>query len=169
VAAPAELLEGAEGEPVQDVQADAEPDAPTLEPIEQVTETAQAATTDREQAIAPLPIPGSVATQVEAVETAPATEEVLAPVRVAEAQVTEPQRVAVAEPQQSVPAVQPAPVETAAALVESGLVMVETSPDRVQNWRQPEQAVEVPLPRRRGPAPAPEQPAENLVQIETRK
>jgi ribonuclease E len=169
VAAPAELLEGAEGEPVQDVRVDAGPAASTPEPLDQVTETAQAATTDREQAIAPLPIPGSIARQVEALETAPAAEEVLAPVRVAEAQVTEPQRTAVEEPQRSVPAIQPEPAETAATVEASGLVMVETSPDRVQTWRQPEQAFEVPAPRRRGPAPAPEQPAEALVQIETRK
>jgi ribonuclease E len=64
------------------------------------------------------------------------------------------------------------PVTLSATLEQSGLVMVETSADRVQAWRQPEAPEEQPEALRRRPrgeaVPVPVA-AEPLVQIETRK
>ncbi len=156
--------------------------APAVEPVVAI-ETTPAVAAPAEEAAAPAAAVETVATETVADEVAPVVAAVAPVAETSEPVLAAPLVQPVAE---EAPAIAtPAPVEAPAvpaaapvaaapavdldkALEQSGLVMVETSSDKVKNW-QPETApVEPVRPRRTRPAPA-VVADEPLVMVETQK
>ena len=104
-------------------------------------------------------------TPIETIQTEIVAPKVVATIVPVEA-VAVPAEPKTAEP---IPVAAPVAIEIERALEETGLVMVETSSDKVQSWQQPEAAESQAAPRRRKRPAPPSLSEEPLMMVETQK
>ena len=133
------------------------------------TETSACSKEEKTAAITPVPLEEAVTPATAPLETPPVTEE--SPVVIDPTVAIAAPDVSVAEQQPPTPPADPVSssvTDIAQTLESSGLVMVETSSDKIQTW-QPETAPDEPAPRPRRRRPPVVVPAdEPLVMVETR-